>query len=106
MYAAVSSVGCALWPKLITLVGPGGVWMQGGGPGGGRHEVRGRDLRLGCERAATATWVGGRWWLTELGCFGGVGVLGFITCPIWVRLLYSHVITAPGTVICTIYRSI
>ena len=82
MYAAVSSVGCALWPKLITLVGPGGVWMQGGGPGGGRHEVRGRDLRLGCGRAATTTRVGGRWWLMELGCFGGVGVLGFITCPI------------------------
>ena len=56
--------------------------MQGGGPGGGRHSVRGRNLRLGCGRAAMATRVGGRWWLAVLGCVGGVGESRFITCPI------------------------
>lgn len=29
-----------------------------------------------------ATRVGGRWWVAELGCIEGVGVLGYITCPI------------------------
>ena len=68
--------------KLISLDGLGSVWMMGGGPGGGRHSVRGRNLRLGCGRAAMATRVGGCWWLAELGCIGGAGVLGYITCPI------------------------
>ena len=54
----------------------------------GRRPWRREALRswaewcLGCGRAAMATRVGGRWWLTVLGCVGGVGVSGFITCPI------------------------
>ena len=74
--------GASFGLKPITLVGLGGVRMQGGGPGGRRHGVCGRNLRLRCGRAAMATRVGGRWWLAELGCVGGVDVPGYITCPI------------------------
>nr|XP_045090353.1 elastin-like [Aegilops tauschii subsp. strangulata] len=46
--------------KLISLDGLGGVWMLGGGPGGRRRGVRGRNLRLWCGRAAMVsrgTWL-------------------------------------------------
>ena len=75
--------GASFGLKPVTLVVLGSVCMQGDGPSGGSHGVRGRNLRLGCGRAAMAMWVGGRWWLAELGCVGGVSVLGYITCPIF-----------------------
>lgn len=48
-------LGCPLGPKLILLDDLGGVWMLGGGPGGGRRGVRGRNLCLGCRRATMAS---------------------------------------------------
>ena len=59
---------CSFGAKLIPLDGLGGVWMLGGGPGGGRHGVRGRNLRLRCGRAAMVSQ--GTW----LQVVGGAGV--------------------------------
>ena len=45
-------------------VGLGVVWLQGGGSGGGRRDVRGRSVRLRCGQANMAAWVA---WLRVVG---------------------------------------
>uniref|UniRef100_A0A8R7P9T7 Uncharacterized protein n=1 Tax=Triticum urartu TaxID=4572 RepID=A0A8R7P9T7_TRIUA len=59
---------CSFGAKLISLDGLGGVWMLGGGPGGRRRGVRGRNLRLRCGPAAMVS--RGTW----LRVVGGAGV--------------------------------
>ena len=75
--------GLPVRPKPRPLGVHGVAWMLGGGPGGGRRGVRGRSARLGCGRAAMATWVawlvmfGEAWW------FGRGLTPEYITCPVF-----------------------
>ena len=75
--------GLPVRPKPRPLGVHGAAWMLGGGPGGGRRGVRGRSARLGCGRAAMATWVawlvmfGEAWW------FGRGLTPEYITCPVF-----------------------
>ena len=75
--------GLPVRPKPRPLGVHGVAWMLGGGPGGGRRGVRGQSARLGCGRAAMATWVawlvmfGEAWW------FGRGLTSERITCPVF-----------------------
>ena len=79
-YAAVWRSGASFGAKPVTLAGLGGVWMQGGGLGGGRRDVCGRSSRLRCWCAAISTRVV---WLRVVGGgrvrWRGVSA-GYTTC--------------------------